>query len=159
MYVFIYTYFIHTVLPPEITNPPVSQAVSLLQDAVFICSATGYDISYQWDFKPTSKPGKIIGIGNSTLMIPSVKSSDDGNYTCVAINIGGNRSHSAQLKIIGRSYIHTYLHMYLICKFMMYMQMHVPMCHYERFKNWMHMYMRMLPVYVCNVYVYMYVYT
>ena len=101
---------VHTVQLPNITKPPLSQNVSLLQDAVFVCSATGYNISYHWIFKPTSKPSEVIGINNSTLMIPNVTSSDDGKYTCVATNIGGNvRSHAAQMTIVGMTYIHTYL--------------------------------------------------
>ena len=105
--------FIHTVQLPQITSSPVSQDVSLLQDAMFICSATGYNISYHWVFEPTSKPSKVMhmGVGNTTLMIPNVKSSDDGNYTCVATNIAGPiRSHAAQLTITGRACVHMYVH-------------------------------------------------
>ena len=106
----VYIFFIHAVELPNITRPPLSQNIPLLQDAVFNCSATGYNISYHWVFEPTSKPSEVIGINNSTLMIPNVTSSDDGKYTCVATNIGGNvRSHAAQMTIVGMTYICTYL--------------------------------------------------
>lgn len=103
----VYTCFIHIVQPPNITRPPLSQNVLLLQDAVFACSATGYNISYHWVFEPTSRPSEVIGINNNTLIIPNVMSSDHGRYICVATNIEANiRSPAAQLTIIGMVYMY-----------------------------------------------------
>ena len=96
------------VLPPEITVHPVTQDVFLLQDAVFNCSATGYNVSYHWVFESISNRSKVLSISTNILILPTVKSFDDGAYTCVASNVGGNvRSHVAHLTIIGKFY-HTY---------------------------------------------------
>ena len=86
----------------------VSQDIFLLQDAVFSCSASGYNVSYHWVFESISNHTRVLGVNNDTLILPTVKSSDDGAYTCVASNVGGNvRSHVAHLTIIGKLY-HAY---------------------------------------------------
>ena len=119
----VYIFFIYAVELPNITRPPLSQNALLLRDAVFNCSATGYNISYHWVFEPTSRPSEVIGINNNTLIIPSVTSSDHGNYICVATNIKANvTSPAAKLAIIGMVYIYTYSYILFtyVCKCMWY---------------------------------------
>ena len=81
---------------------PSSQSVDLTQTATFTCSATGYNVSYQWTIGSGSFPNKVIGINSNTLVIPNVRSSDDNTYTCVASNEGGSvPSNAAQLTVTG----------------------------------------------------------
>ena len=83
---------------------PSSQSVNLAQTATFTCSATGYNVSYQWTIGSGSFPNKVIGINSNTLVIPNVRSSDDNTYTCVVSNKGGsNTSNAAQLTVTGMS--------------------------------------------------------
>jgi len=47
-------------------------------------------------------PSNVIGTNTNTLMIPSVRSSNDDTYTCVAYNEGGTiSSHPARLTVTG----------------------------------------------------------
>jgi len=90
------------VLPPEITTAPSSQSVNLSQTAIFVCSATGYNVSYQWTVESGLFSSKVIGINSNVLVIPDVRSSDDNTYTCMASNERGSVSSSgAQLTVTG----------------------------------------------------------
>ena len=80
---------------------PSSQSVDLTQTATFICSATGYNVSYQWTIGSGSFPNKVTGINSNTLVIPDVRSSDDNNYRCTISNRGGMRRNAAQLTVTG----------------------------------------------------------
>jgi len=94
------------VVPPEITTAPSSQSVNLCQTATFMCSATGYNVSYQWTVESGSFPGKVTGINSNTLVIPDVRSSDVNTYTCMVSNEGGSvLSSDAQLTITGMTMI------------------------------------------------------
>ena len=73
----------------------------MAQIATFTCSATGYNISYQWTIGSGSFPNKVTGIDSSTLVIPNVRSSDDNTYTCVVSNRRGTRRNAAQLTVTG----------------------------------------------------------
>ena len=88
---------------PAFVTRPSSQSVNLTQTATFTCSATGYNVSYQWTIGSGSFPNKVTGINSNTLVIPNVRSSDDNNYTCEVSNEGGTRSSSAQLTVTGMS--------------------------------------------------------
>ena len=74
---------------------PSSQYINLTQTATFTCNATGYNVSYQWTIGSGSFPSKVTGINSSTLVIPSVRSSDGNTYTCVASNQRGSVSSKA----------------------------------------------------------------
>ena len=78
---------------------PKSQQADLTQNATFTCSATGYNVKYQW----TVGSGSFLtGINTNTLVIPDVRSCDDNTYTCVASNEGGNASsNGAKLTVTG----------------------------------------------------------
>ena len=82
---------------------PSSQYINLTQTATFTCNATGYNVSYQWTIGSGSFPHKVAGINSNTLVIPSVRSSDDNTYTCVASNHGGSvSSRAAKLIVTGQ---------------------------------------------------------
>ena len=80
---------------------PSSQSVDLTQTATFTCSATGYNVSYQWTIGSGSFPNKVTGINSSTLVIPNVRSSDDNNYRCRVSNSGGLRRDVTRLTVTG----------------------------------------------------------
>ena len=81
---------------------PSPQSVDLTQTATFTCSATGYDVSYEWTIRSGSFPSKVTGINTNTLVIPDVRSSDDNTYTCMASNEGGSvSSNSVRLTVTG----------------------------------------------------------
>ena len=78
-----------------IVTRPSSQSVDLIQTATFTCSATGYNVSYQWTIGSGSFPNKVTDINSNTLVIPNVRSSDDNTYRCRVSNSGGMRRPSA----------------------------------------------------------------
>ena len=96
-----YQYFL--VMIPSITVHPSSQSADLTQTATFTCSATGYNVSYQWTIGSGSFPNdRVTGINTNNLTITDVRSSDDNTYTCVVSNRGGSvSSNAAQLTVTG----------------------------------------------------------
>ena len=81
---------------------PTSLYTNLTQTATFTCSATGYNVSYQWRIGSGLFPSKVTGIYSNILVIPNVRSSDDNRYTCVASNQGGSiSSKAAKLTVTG----------------------------------------------------------
>ena len=76
---------------PEFVIRPSPQSVYLTQAAAFTCSATGYNVQYQWRIGYGSFPSKVTGINSTTLVIPDVRSSDDNMYGCVISNEEGSR--------------------------------------------------------------------
>ena len=93
--------FITLVERPTFVTRPSSQNVNLTQTATFICSATGYNVSYQWTIGSGSFPNKVTGINSNTLVIPNVRSFDDNTYTCVVSNRGGTRRNGGRLTVTG----------------------------------------------------------
>ena len=90
-------FFTHyTVQRPEWVTRPSSQSVDLTQTATFTCSATGYNVQYEWRIGSGSFPDKVTGINTNTLVIPDVRSSDDNTYRCVVSNEGGSRGAGSQ---------------------------------------------------------------
>ena len=87
---------------PETLEQPLAQNVELTQCAKMACSATGYNVNYQWTIGSGSFPGKVTGINSRTLVIPDVRSSDDNTYTCTISNDGGSvTSNPAKLTVTG----------------------------------------------------------
>ena len=79
-----------------------SQIFYLDQTATFTCSATGYNVQYQWTIGSGSFPSKVTGINTNTLVIPDVRSSDDNTYFCTISNDGGSvTSDPAKLTVTG----------------------------------------------------------
>ena len=89
---------------PAFVTRPSSQSVNLTQTATFTCSATGYNVSYQWEIRSGSFPDKVTGINSNTLVIPNVRSSDENFYTCVISNEAGMRRNGARLTVTGNEY-------------------------------------------------------
>ena len=89
---------------PAFVTRPSSQSVNLAQTATFTCSATGYNVSYQWTIGSGLFPDKVTDINSNTLVIPNVRPSDDNTYTCTVGNEGGSvASNAARLTITGMS--------------------------------------------------------
>ena len=111
--------------PPRITTHPQD-----LKDAVpgkhvlFTIKATGTEpLNYQWEWKSTMdddewqscKVETFSGAESSTLTIPSVQKSNEGNYRCVISNCAGSQaSHPAKLCLSKNL---TKLFYYSFCKY------------------------------------------
>jgi len=78
---------------------PSPQSVDLTQTAIFTCSATGFNVQYEWRIGSGSFPDKVTGINMTTLVIPDVRSSDDNTYRCVVSNEGGSRGTGQQAAV------------------------------------------------------------
>ena len=91
----------YTVQLPDIATQPSPQSVDLTQTATFTCSATGYNVQYEWRIGSGSFPSKVTGINTTTLVISDVRSSDDNMYTCVASTEGGSVTSDAALTVTG----------------------------------------------------------
>ena len=96
-----------TVATPKFTTQASSQTVSLSQTATFTCSATGYNLNYQWMIGSGSFPSKVTGINTNTLVIPDVRLSDGNTYTCTISNDGGSvTSDPVQLTVTGMNIVY-----------------------------------------------------
>jgi hypothetical protein len=73
------------VLPPVITQHPLSVKLHKGQTAQFTVAAAGSGLEYQWQHNG----GDIAGADTDTLQISNVQSSDTGNYRSVVSNNGG----------------------------------------------------------------------
>ena len=94
--------FLLLVQRPAFVTRPSSQSVDLTQTATFTCSATGYNVSYQWTIRSGSFPNdRVTGRNTSNLTVTDVRSSDDNTYTCVISNRGGTRRNGALLTVTG----------------------------------------------------------
>ena len=99
-----------SVLRPKIVRYPLSKHVNITQHVTFTCSATGYNVNYQWIIGSGSFPGKVSGVNSNILIIQDVRSSDDNTYTCMASNIGGKiSSNPARLTVTGMHNCNTIL--------------------------------------------------
>jgi len=89
---------------PKLTTQPSSTIVELGKYAIFTCSATGYNVKYQWTIGSGSFPNKVTDVNTNTLVIPDVRSSDDNIYTCTISNEGGSAtSDPAKLTVTGET--------------------------------------------------------
>ena len=87
---------------PRYVIRPSPKSVDLTQTATFTCSATGYNVQYEWRIGSGSFPSKVTGINTNTLVIPDVRSSDDNTYRCVIGNEGGSvSSNTVRLTVTG----------------------------------------------------------
>ncbi len=74
-------------VPPTITTPPASQAVTAGQSAAFSVTASGTaTLKYQWRFNGTN----LAGATNATLARSNVQTTNAGSYTVVVTNVAGS---------------------------------------------------------------------
>ncbi len=70
---------VNVIQATQITAQPQSQTVCESNDVTFTVSATGDNLTYQWQ-----KDGSdISGATTNSLTIPNVSISDEGDYTCI----------------------------------------------------------------------------
>ena len=72
--------------PPEITSSPTSQTLNSGQMAVFSVTASGSNLSYQWNKNGVA----ISGANAASLTIGSLDETDSGDYTVVVTNPAGS---------------------------------------------------------------------
>lgn len=86
------------ITPPEITQPPLSQAVSLGQEVTFSIAATGMNLEYQWQKDETD----LTGRKEPTLTLTNVNTLNNGGYRCIVSNSAGSvPSEVATLSVDG----------------------------------------------------------
>ena len=79
------------IMPPQITQQPVSQVVTLGAAATFTVGASGISPTYQW-----RKGGVAISSATGTsYTIPSVQTADSGSYDVVVTNPAGSATSAA----------------------------------------------------------------
>ena len=89
--------------PPAIVFHPSSHYIYPTQTATFTCSASGYNVTYQWRIQSGSFPNKVMGIQSDTLVIPDVRSTDENTYMCIASNeLGSVSSRAANLTLTSK---------------------------------------------------------
>ena len=78
-------------LPPVITGSPAPQNVCSGGTASFTVTATGNNLTYQWQKNSTnlSNTGHDSGVTTSNLTVSTVDATDIANYQCLVSNIGG----------------------------------------------------------------------
>ena len=86
------------------TQHPESRSVLTGTQVTFKVEATGDDLTFQWqkDGSDVHNDSNYSGTDTNTLMIPEVKKSDGGCYSCLVKNeakIEGELSDEAQLKV------------------------------------------------------------
>ena len=95
--------------PRITTHPQDLKDVIPGKPVMFTAEATGTGpLNYQWEWKPPMDDGKwqpcdvekFPGADSSTLTIPSVQKSNEGNYHCVISNCAGTQtSNPAELSV------------------------------------------------------------
>ena len=121
--IYLPTYIFHltTGRPSLLLSQPPLYSVGLSKTAIIKCSAIGYNVTYRWVIESGAFPSKVIGVNDSTLVIPHVKSSDENTYTCVATaQIGCVSSSTTQIIVSGmitryyKFYVHIIFYVYTI---------------------------------------------
>ena len=97
--------------PPTITNQPVEQ-LNMVPGAniMFIVTATGESLSYQWqkDGDMLNDGAEYTGTKMSTLTVVDVKDPDDeGTYNVIVLNDAGFVVSTSVELTVGRLYTYT----------------------------------------------------
>lgn len=87
--------YCEAVSPPSITTHPSSQTICAGSSVTFSVTATGSSLTYQWRKGGTN----ISGATGSSYTIPSVASSDAGNFDVVVSNGTSVTSNAATLTV------------------------------------------------------------
>ncbi|XP_049767868.1 roundabout homolog 2-like [Schistocerca cancellata] len=89
-------------LPPIIDIGPRDMEIAPKGTAVFHCLTAGAaktSVQWQKNDDPLVPGGRIVVLGNGTLVIKEVQPSDVGKYSCWAASGGGRSMHSALLSL------------------------------------------------------------
>ena len=90
---------------PEILSPLQDVVITAGENLKLTCNISADPPAIiRWTKDSSQKiPRASLLNNNFTLMIETVEISDDGNYSCVAINRQGNASSSAAVQVQGMS--------------------------------------------------------
>ena len=89
---------------PSATVVPSFQVAKRLSSVNFTCITYG-DPKPQimWSYEGGSLPSEVeFAQENQTIIIDHVMIKHEGTYTCTAVNVQGNESSSAELKVEGK---------------------------------------------------------
>lgn len=92
------------VVPPVISQHPVSQTVYLGENAVFSVTASGFPpVSYQWqkDSVDLAETGHYSGVTTASLTVSNADGTDVGSYRCVVSNSEGSATSNAASLTVG----------------------------------------------------------
>ncbi len=83
----------------NITSNPSSVNSCIGNVANFSVTATGSDLTYQWqkDGFPLSNGGTVSGVNTSTLTINGIAAGDFGNYRCIVTNSCNSQASASAL--------------------------------------------------------------
>ena len=97
--------------PPRLTNHPLDTKDAVPgKSLTLIVEATGTPpLNYQWEWKPATDDGewqpcdveRFPGADSSTVTIPSVDKSNEGNYRCVVSNCAGSQTSTPAKLSVG----------------------------------------------------------
>ena len=95
---------------PKIRKFKFDENIKEGEVATVMCSASSAmkPIDFKWEkngqqiAESSENPRIQDGVIHSVLIFDSVKSSDDGNYTCIVTGPSGQDRHSAQLIVKGK---------------------------------------------------------
>lgn len=89
-------------VPPSITTPPQSLAVSAGSDATFTVVAGGTQLAYQWKFNGANIPGAT----GSSYTVFNVQPTNGGSYSVTVTNqIGATNSPAAVLTVLAPPFL------------------------------------------------------
>ena len=84
-------------IPPTITNAPLSQTVAVGANVNFQAGASGdVPLGYQWFFNGTN----IAGATTTLLSLPNVQANQSGSYSVLVTNDGGSTNAVATLTVV-----------------------------------------------------------
>ncbi|XP_062873902.1 uncharacterized protein LOC134335307 [Trichomycterus rosablanca] len=101
--------FLDVLAPPSVTILPLAVLSTVGAEVVIQCQVSGHPIpSVEWSKQGQSARtgGKVImGVRNATLYISSVRTYDEGVYTCAASNSVGQDQKTTTLRIAAKPVI------------------------------------------------------
>jgi len=89
--------------PVEITQHPADLGVCVGQTAIFMVTASGSSLTYQWqqDQVDLSDGGDVSGATSDTLQIANAEPADNGQYRCVVTGDCGTATSNAATLTVG----------------------------------------------------------
>lgn len=113
------TCFIYISVPAPVIQPIPNQNVTVGLDVTFSCIATGFGLTYSWDYPYfRSFDANITGVDTPTLTISPATNRINGTYTCTVTDFTGvNTSSEAQLNVLGKLTIRAFLKVKCLMKY------------------------------------------